>query len=66
MMSWLKVSPTPTISMSLWELISSDKREERSLHIISQFSLLTSLSRVGHIRGPIYLVLTNIVTQQVD
>lgn len=52
--------------MSLWELISSDKRGETSLHVISQPSLLTSLNRVGHIRGPIYLVLTNIVMQQTD
>lgn len=48
-MSWFKVSPTPTISMSLWELISSDKRGEMSLHIISQCNPLTGLNRVGHI-----------------
>lgn len=49
--------------MSPWELISSDKRGETGLHIISQPSLVTSLNRVGHIRGPIYLVLTNTVMQ---
>lgn len=52
--------------MSLWELISSDKGGGTSLHIISQSSLSTRLNRIGHIRGPIYLVLTNIVMQQTD